>query len=51
MENVKDIAFNSDGSITVTLNDSTVTTYVVAPATAPQVVTLSSGESLVVNVA
>jgi hypothetical protein len=56
MENVKDIAFNADGSITVTLNDSTVTNYVVAGAATPvpvapsQTVQLAAGETLLVTV-
>jgi hypothetical protein len=37
MENVKDISFDSNGNPTITLNDETVTSYVVAPAAgAPQ---------------
>src|ERR1700733_14590796 len=54
MENVKDIAFNADESITVTLNDGTVTNYVpatAAPAAPTQTVTLTAGESVMVTVA
>ena len=40
MENVKDISFG-DNSVTITLDDGTVTVYVVAPATAPQTITLA----------
>jgi hypothetical protein len=54
MENVKDIAFNADGSIVVTLNDETVTTYVpstAAPAAPTQTVALAAGETLLVTAA
>lgn len=54
MENVKDIAFNADGSIVVTLNDNTVTNYVpatAAPAAPTQTVALASGETLLVTAA
>lgn len=53
MENIKDIAFG-DNSVTITLNDDTVTTYVVAsaaPAAPSQSVTLAAGETLLVTVA
>lgn len=48
MENIKDIAFDASGNPTITLNDGTVTSYVVAPAVAIQTVTLAPGETLTV---
>ena len=54
MENIKDIAF-TDAGVTITLNDGTVTNYVVASAPvqqAPtQTVALASGETLLVTAA
>ena len=55
MENVKDIAFNDDGSLTITLKDgSAPTNYVpasAAPAAPTQTVALTAGETLLVTVA
>ena len=55
MENVKDIAFNDDGSLTITLKDgSAPTNYVpasAAPAAPTQTVALASGETLLVTAA
>jgi hypothetical protein len=53
MENIKDISFG-DNSVTITLNDGTVTSYVVAttaPAAPSQTVQLTAGETLLVTVA
>jgi hypothetical protein len=53
MENVKDIAFNDDGSLTVTLNDGSAPTNYVPATTAPaaptQTVALAAGETLLVT--
>jgi hypothetical protein len=49
MENIKDISFDANGNPTITLNDGTVTSYVVPPANAPQIVTLAPGQSVVVT--
>jgi hypothetical protein len=52
MENIKDISFDANGNPTITLNDDTVTNYVVAPAAGtPQAVTLTSGQTLTVTAA
>lgn len=48
MENITSIVFDSIGNPTITLNDGTVTSYVVAttPTSPTQTVTLTAGQTL-----